>query len=189
MGLLIPIYPYYSAKGTDDNRKSKGGAYNGLNKSMFQPLFYLLNQPLVREVGIKCRAVYPRKEHADLRKIRWRAPETYETETMQRLGLDALMSKLRNRGTIVVPSHKHLTADSEDAKKVLERLCNGALAPIAIDRLQKTMQPLIWTFSNQGDRLPSDIKERIEKFFGALTSDAVRVRGTVENSRVRKGFN
>lgn len=191
MGLLVPMYPYYSAKGRNAKRNEGDGHYNDSNRAQLKAFFDLLRQPLVKKIGIRCRAFYARNENLDIRRIDWEGPEFYETETMWRPRLEALMDELEERGTIVVPSHEHLTDDGGDAKDLFERLSRGSLAIIAIShpRLQETMQPLVRIL--QGDRrlFPHDIEARIKGFFHALTSDAVLVRGTVENSRLRKRFN
>jgi hypothetical protein len=191
MGLLVPMYPYYSAKGTVDKREREDGAYNSENKAMLDTFLNLLRNPLVREVGIDCGAIYARDRGADVRTIDWIAPTIYEVETEGRPLLEALITELDDRGTIVIPNRKHLTDDGIHAKTVLENLCERSLAPITVDHpdLQTVIQALEKMLKRQQPRrLSPEIEKTIKKFFHALTSDAVRAREALNSAVPRKKF-
>jgi hypothetical protein len=190
MGLLVPMYPYYSAKGTNDKRETEDGTYNVDNKAMLDTFLGLFRYPLVREVGIKCGAIYARDRDADVRTIDWVAPTIYEIEIEGRPLLEALLNELDDRGTIVIPNRKHLTDDGIHAESVLKRLWKRSLAPITVDHpdLQKLIQPLEKMLKSQPRRLTPEIERAIKKFFHTLTSDAVHAREKLNSSIPRKQF-
>ncbi|MDU1497532.1 MAG: hypothetical protein E6614_18650 [Bradyrhizobium sp.] len=189
MGLSVPIYGYHSAKGTKNKQKEGDGAYNDDNKKNIEAFFDLLRQPLVKDIGVKCGAIYPRKENENPRAIDWLARIAYETETEGRPELEAILNELEDdRGTIVVPNRRHLTADGLYAKELIKRLNYGSIAPIALDYepLAEVRQPLEKHF--RGELRLTDIEQRIKHFFKVLTSDPVRARVKIANSTPRKPF-
>ncbi|KQT12614.1 MULTISPECIES: hypothetical protein [Bradyrhizobium] len=188
MGLSVPIYGYHSAKGRRHQQEKGDGTYNEDNKRNIESFFELLQRPLVKDIGVTCRAIYPRNEGEDPRQIDWSARIVYETETEGRPELNALLDELNDWGTIVVPNRWHLTDDGLYAEKLIKRLSNGSIAPIALDleALADARQPLERHFRGL-TRLP-DIEQRIRHFFKVLTSDPVRVRVEVANSIPRKSF-
>ncbi|KQT12902.1 MULTISPECIES: hypothetical protein [unclassified Bradyrhizobium] len=189
MGLSVPLYGYHSAKGAANKQKKGDGKYNEDNKKDIEAFFNLLRQPLVKDIGVKCGAIYPRKEHEDPREIDWMAKIAYETETEGRPELEALLNELEDdRGTIVVPNRWHLTDNGLYAKELIKRLNYGSIAPIALDyeALVEARQPLERHFG--GKMRMTDIEQRIRQFFKVLTSDPVRARVEIANSTPRKPF-
>lgn len=189
MGLSVPLYGYHSAKGTRNKQEKGDGSYNDDNKKDIEAFFELLRQPLVKDIGVKCGAIYPRKENEDPRAIDWMARIVYETETEGRPELEALLNELEDdRGTIVVPNRRHLTDNGLYAKELIKRLNYGPIAPIALDSkaLVEARQPLDRHF--RGEMRLTDVEQCIKRFFKVLTSESVRARVTIATSTARKPF-
>jgi hypothetical protein len=187
MGLGVPIYSYHSARGGKYQREGSTGVQNTASKDALNLFFKFLSYPLVREIAIDRHNFFPRLDK-HIRKIEWRGPDIYEVDIDQRPKLRALMDELGDRGTIVVPSHRHLVGDSLYTRQLLKRLCDSALAPIAVDRVRKYIYPLLSDLQRQeaGGCCP-DIEQRIDNALKAITNTAVRVQGTLDHSRRRKG--
>lgn len=188
MGLGVPIYPYYTVRGGKNQRETGEGVQNRKSQDKLDLFFEFLAYPLVREIAINRHGFFSR-DHRNIRDIDWRGPTIDEIEIDQRPRLRALMDELRNRGTIVVPSPAHLIGDSLYTRRLLNQLCESALAPIAVDRVQLCIKRLLPDLHRQeAGAYCSDIEQRIDQALVAITNAAVRVQGTLDQSRRRKGL-
>ncbi|MGD5618107.1 hypothetical protein QUT22_22570 [Xanthomonas citri pv. citri] len=83
MGLKMPAYAYYSARGHESVRDEEGGGWNLKSQEKLDKFFNFVAHPLVREIGLN-QVIY--NNHQDLRETDWRAPRPF-SKSRSRTGL------------------------------------------------------------------------------------------------------
>lgn len=187
MGLGVPIYSYCLVQGGKRQRKDgKDGVHNTGSAGKLAMFFHFLSDPLVKQIAIKKRRFYSR-DGQDIANIDWRGPTIRERDIDRRPQLRALLKRIDGTGVIVVPNYDQLSDGYRDAPDLLRDVCNSAIAPISVDRVQEFIQPLLRELKrhHEGAYCP-DLDKRINRALIAITNRAVRDRGALENSHVRR---
>jgi hypothetical protein len=180
MGLKMPAYAYYSAKGHGSVRGEEDGGWNLKSQQKLDKFFNFVAHPLVREIGLN-QVIYNNQQ--DLREIDWRAQTIFEVHIEDRPQLTQLIDVMGKQGTVVIPDMSHLTQGNSCCLRVIERFCDCAIAPLSvvdvenrIDRLEPYLRrPL------QELRRTRRFLEDVELFFQEASNDAVNKRDQLKN--------
>ncbi len=186
MGLGVPIYSYCVIKGGKHQRKNVQGVRNADSADKLDMLFEFLSHPLVRKIAIRERHFYSRDDR-DISEIQWRGPTYYETDVKRRPRLRALMKKLDNRGAIVIPSDDHVLEGYEHVGDLLKEVCESAVAPVSVSRVQELIQPILRDLiRDQAGLHGQAIEKRIDKALIAITNRAVRVQARLARREAKR---
>src|ERR1700682_3650731 len=107
MGLKMPAYAYYSAKGHMSVRVEEDSGWNLRSQQKLDKFFNFVAHPLVREIGLNQQVIYNNQQ--DLREIDWRAQTIFEADIECRPRMPELIDALDEQGTVVIPDMSHLT--------------------------------------------------------------------------------
>ncbi|MGD5686724.1 hypothetical protein QUT52_22540, partial [Xanthomonas citri pv. citri] len=139
MGLKMPAYAYYSARGHESVRDEEGGGWNLKSQEKLDKFFNFVAHPLVREIGLN-QVIY--NNHQDLRETDWRAETIFEVQIEDRPQLTLLIDVMGKQGTIVIPDMSHLTRGNSCCLRVIERFCDCSIAPLSVADVENRIDRL-----------------------------------------------
>ena len=181
MGLTMPAYAYYLARGRERKDPNKPTGWNKKSEDAIGLLFELLDHPLIKEIAVCENAVSSRFPDIDLRECNWRSGTMIEKDRLAREELEQILDGLQNRGTVVVPSIGHLKANH----KLMHRLCDHPIAPIAIDRAKVKIAMLKRALLRLPDgRSTAEFEKMVCDFFSWLTQSALNNQRQLQTSRL-----
>lgn len=180
MGLKMPAYAYYSAKGHMSIRGEEDRGWNPRSQQKLDRFFNFVAHPLVREIGLQ-QVVYNNQQ--DLREIDWRVQTVFEVDIEYRPHLAELIDAMDEHGTVVVPDMSHLTDGNSCCLPVIERFCECAVAPVTvadvgnrIDRLEPYLRRPLPEL-----RRTRRFLEDVKLFFKEVGNGAVNNRDQLKN--------
>jgi len=180
MGLYMPAYAYYSAKGHKSVRGEEDRGWNPRSQQKLDKFFNFVAHPLVREIGFH-QVIYNSQQ--DVREIDWRAQTIFEVDIEYRPQLAELIRAVDEHGTVVIPDMSHLTDGNSCCLRVIELFCECPIAPVSvanvdnrIDRLEPYLQRPLPEL-----RRTRSFLEGVKLFFKELDNDAVNNRDQLKN--------
>lgn len=180
MGLKMPAYAYYSAKGHMSVRVEEDSGWNLRSQQKLEKFFNFVAHPLVREIGLS-QVIYNNQQ--DLREIDWRAQTVFEVDIEYRPRLAELIDAMGKHGTVVIPDMSHLTDGNSCCLQVIDHFCECVIAPVSvadvenrIDRLEPYLRRPLQEL-RRSRRFLGDVK----LFFQEAGNGAVNNRDQLKN--------
>jgi hypothetical protein len=181
MGLTMPAYAYYLARGRKRKDPEKPEGWNKNSEVSLNVLFELLDHPIIKDIAIRKNAVSPRFADVDLSQSSWRMGTIVEEHRFTRPELKQILDELENRGTIVVPTIGHLKSNH----KLIKQFCEHPIAPISIDKVRVRVAILKRSLQQLSDGRPTEKFENdVANFFRWLTQSALDNQRLLETSRL-----
>lgn len=182
MGLKMPAYAYYSAKGTDNVKDQEDSGWNLRSQGKIDKFFDFIAHPLIREIGLK-EVIY--NNQIDLLEMDWRAQTFFEPDTEYRPRLTELIDAMGEHGTVIVPDMSHLK-DGAYCRRVIDRFCDCPIAPVSVarveNRIDRLMPYLVRPLSEL--RRTRSFLEGVKLFFNEAANSAVDNRDGLKNHLV-----
>lgn len=180
MGLKMPAYAYYSAKGQRSIRDEEDRGWNPRSQQKLDKFFNFVAHPLVREIGLR-QVIYNNQQ--DLREIDWRAQTIFEVDIEYRPHLAELIDAIDEHGTVVIPDMSHLTDGNSCCLRVIERLCECAIAPVSVTNVENRIDRLAPFLGRplQELRRMQRFLEDLKLFFQEASNGAVNNRDQLKN--------
>lgn len=187
MGLQMPAFAYYSAKGqrtTGDRegaRDREDSKFNLGSRRILDRFFTLLRHPVLRDIAIEKQAAY--NNQVDLHDVDWKARTVFETDVDGRPQLTQLIAAMAGRGTVVVPDFTHLRDGNAYCLPMIDTLCRSAIAPVAVTDLTEKIARLEAATRHPPDflRRQRSFEQVVSDFFIAATASGVDNRDKLNN--------
>ncbi|MCG2631783.1 hypothetical protein L6654_34660 [Bradyrhizobium sp. WYCCWR 13023] len=185
MGLKMPAYAYYSARGHGSVRDDEDGGWNLKSQQKLDKFFNFVAHPLVREIGLN-QVIY--NNHQDLREIDWRARTIFEVDIDYRPRLAELTDVMGKHGTMVVPAMSHLTDGNAYCRRVIDRFCDCVIAPVSVADIENRidrLEPYLRRPLPELRRTPR-FRDDVELLFQEAANSGVNNRDQLKNYLAHK---